>query len=163
MGDFLLSSGPATEYADKLMQYGQFVGSWDIDCTWFDSTGAQTQKKGEWHFGWILGGRGVQDVLFVKGAPPENYGTTLRCYDPSLDAWHIVWMQPYGREFVHLIGRKVGDRMINEGCGYNLTQLERWSFTEITASSFVWRGEISTDNGQTWILQQEMRAVRVSS
>src|SRR5512146_808249 len=99
------------------MLYGQFVGAWEIDATWYGEGGEVRKGKGEWHFGWVLGGRGIQDVLFAAGAPPEQFGTTLRCYDSALDAWHVTWMQPYGGEFVHLVGRRVGDRIVQEGSG----------------------------------------------
>lgn len=142
------------------MLYGQFVGSWDVAATWYKDGKTVRTANGEWHFGWILGGCGVQDVLFPNGASPDHYGTTLRGYDRQLDAWHITWMQPYGGEFVNLIGRKVGDRIVQESLPDTSGRLERWSFTEITADSFLWIGERSMDGGLTWILEQEMRAVR---
>jgi hypothetical protein len=158
--DLLAATGPYPEYADKLMLYGQLVGSWDIDATWYLPDGTEKTGQGEWHFGWILGGRGVQDVLFAAGAPSHHYGTTLRCYDPALDAWHVSWMQPYGGEYVHLIGRKLGDRIVQEGTGTDPQRRERWSFTEITPDSFVWLGEVSCDQGVTWTLEQQIRALR---
>ena len=154
---------PYQEYEDKLMLYGQFVGSWKMDATWFDPKGGQQHGKGEWHFAWVLGGRGIQDVLFAEGAPSHQYGTTLRCYDPALDAWHITWMQPYGGEYVHLTGRKIGDRIVNEGVGSDSNRRRRWSFSEITPDSFLWRGEVFLDESNSWFLEQEMRGTRISS
>jgi hypothetical protein len=66
--DLLAATRPFTEYADKLTLYGQFVGSWDIDATWYEREGGQRKGTGEWHFAWILGGRGIQDVLFASRA-----------------------------------------------------------------------------------------------
>ena len=37
--DLLAASGPFTELADKLMIYGQFVGTWDIDAVWYKKGG----------------------------------------------------------------------------------------------------------------------------
>ncbi len=159
--DLLGASGPFADYADKLQLYGQLVGSWDIEATWFLQDGSTHKGRGEWHFAWILGGRGVQDVLFSKGAACDRYGTTLRCYDPAADAWQVTWMQPYGGEFVHLTGRRVGERIVQEGRGTDPSRLERWSFSEITPDSFLWQGEVSFDQGASWILEQEMRGTRI--
>jgi len=158
--DLIAASGPFDEYAGKMMLYGRFVGDWDIDAAWYEQGAVCKKLKGEWHFAWILGGRGVQDVLFVVDAPPHKFGTTLRCYDPTEDVWHISWMQPYGGEFVHMVGRQVGDRVVQETIPAEGQRRERWSFTDITPDSFLWLGEVSTDNGATWTLEQEMRTTR---
>ena len=158
--DLIAASGPFYKYAEKMMLYGQFVGSWKIDAIWYNQDGGQKRGKGQWHFGWILGGRGIQDVLFAQESPAHKYGTTLRCYDPDNDVWHITWMQPYSGEFVHLIGRKVGDCIIQDALATELARRERWSFAEISHNSFLWLGESSSDYGQTWFLEQEMRATR---
>jgi hypothetical protein len=158
--NLLSASGPFTEYTEKLMLYGQFVGAWNIDATWYEANGRFRKGKGEWYFNWILGGRGIQDVLFASGSSPHQFGTTLRCYDVDQDVWVITWMQPYGGEFVHLLGRKKGDRIVQEGIGTNAHRRERWSFSDITPDSFLWLGEVSFDEGHTWFLEQEMRATR---
>jgi len=157
----LAAPGPFDEYADKMMLFGRFVGSWDIDGTWYQQDGTRRLGKGEWHFDWILGGRGIQDVLFASGAPVHQIGTTLRCYDSVIDAWHLAWMQPASGEYVYLLARKVGDRIVGEEVNSPVTDRRvRWSFRDITPDSFLWLGEVTSDDGVTWFLEQEMRAVR---
>ena len=158
--ELLAADGPAPSHADKLMLYGQFVGSWDIHSTNFNADGTRTERQGEWHFAWVLGGRGVQDVLFASGAPAHKYGTTLRCYDETHDVWRVSWMAPGGGEFANLIGCHIGDCIVQEGAGPDPRRVERWTFSDITPTAFTWRGEVSFDQGKTWSLEQEMRAVR---
>ena len=158
--DLLVADEPFHDYADKLMLFGQFVGVWDVAATWYDHGTVQRTDTGEWHFTWILGGRGIQDVLFATGVPSQQFGTTLRCYDPASDTWHVCWMQPAGGEFVHLQGGAVGDAIVLEGTGTDARRIERWSFLDITHDSFLWRGGVSLDQGVTWLLEQEMRAHR---
>ena len=64
----------------------------------------------------------------------------------------------YGQFFVQLLGRQVGDRIVQEGVGSDHRRRVRWTFTDITSNSFLWLGEVSLDNGVTWFLEQEMRA-----
>jgi hypothetical protein len=156
--ELLAAPGPWAHEEDSLRLHGQFVGSWDIEGTWYQPDGSSRTGRGEWHFAWILGGRGIQDVLYASGAPRHEFGTTLRCYDGSIDAWRLSWMQPASGEFVNLIGRYVGDRIVAETVDSDPPR--RWSFTDITPESFVWLGEVSHDQGKTWFLEQQMRAVR---
>jgi hypothetical protein len=158
----LVASAPAAEFADKLMLYGRFVGSWDVVAVDFDEEdgSCRRERRGEWHFSWVLGGRGVQDVLHAVGSPPERFGTTLRCYDHAADVWRVSWMAPAGGEFVELVGRDLNGRIEQIGHSPDPTRIERWTFSEITDDSFLWQGEVSRDEGQTWRLIQEMRATR---
>jgi hypothetical protein len=161
MIDLLAAGGPGREYERELMLYGQLVGSWDIESEWFAPDGTiRGRGKGEWHFGWILGGMGVQDVLFRAGADASQYGTSLRCYDPKSGIWHIAWMQPASGEFVHLIGKRDGRRILQEGTGTDPKRQERWTFNDITANRFRWLGEVSFDEGLTWIKEQQMIGTR---
>jgi hypothetical protein len=60
--------------------------------------------------------------------------------------------------------------MIGRGQGEDIVQLGtrpdgapvRWSFSKITPDSFLWRGEISTDQGTSWRLQVEFTARRIA-
>ena len=67
--DALGGDGAAADRAGKMDLYARFVGSWDLDVTQFSRDGAPRRHKGEWHFGWVLEGRAIQDVWIV---PPRG-------------------------------------------------------------------------------------------
>jgi hypothetical protein len=154
--------GPAADYADELMLFGRFVGSWTLEWTGGDSANA----VGELHFGWVLGGRAVQDVWIVpgRGQPGENepplafHGSTIRFFDPQIGAWRSTWVEPINGRVRRFIGRPAGDDIVLVSDDEE-PQL-RWRFTEITPTSFSWLGEVSRDAGATWTLEERMHARR---
>ena len=89
----------------------------------------------------------------------RSYGTTLRVYDASIDAWHIQWTDPVTRNFLQMIGRRQGDDIVQLATRPD-GHLIRWSFLAITPNSFLWRGEVSADNGATWRINTEFTARR---
>ena len=168
MIDVLATSGPFPEYADKLMLFGQLVGSWDLEARYFHPDGTQrAERRGEWHFGWVLEGRAIQDVIIsppleerrVTGAPAHEYGSTLRFYDPKIDAWQVTFVAPVFGATVNLVARAAGDDIVLEGTGPD-GELYRWVFSDINPESFRWRGYISSDNGESWFMDEEMHARR---
>ncbi|MGD0334222.1 MAG: hypothetical protein ABSA90_13350 [Xanthobacteraceae bacterium] len=168
----LEAAGPAPDRASNMNLYGWLIGSWKLDVTGFLDDGRTRRRPGEWHFGWILEGRAIQDVWIVPprgsaraGDAEKNvnsYGTTLRTYVSKLDAWHIQWTDPVTQTFFNMIGRKDDDNIIQfgQGTGNNLI---RWSFREITPNSFLRRGEVSADQGATWRTNVEFRAQRIEN
>ena len=164
----LHAHAPATDRADKLALYGWLVGDWDSMVTAHSPNGSY-EAPGEIHAGWILEGRAIQDVWTIPRANASNappfpvagnwFGTTLRSYDPTIDAWRIWWMDPATDRYLHQIGRGRGADIEQLGKSEDGAQF-RWSFTEITAASFRWLGEISRDEGATWTLVVEVRARR---
>ena len=84
----LQSSGPAPDRADKMKLYGWLIGQWTMDAVIHRDDGSHHRGPGEIHFAWVLEGRAIQDVWILPGV---FYGTTLRVYDPGIDAWHILW------------------------------------------------------------------------
>jgi hypothetical protein len=161
--EVLAAPGPFAEHADTLALFGQFVGSWDVEATYFNADGTtRAERRGEWHFGWVLQGRAIQDVLISPpldhiraGAPVAEYGTTVRFYDPRSDTWQVTWSAPVAGGTVHLVGRAVADGILLEG-RLPTGRLCRWTFSEITADAFVWRGHESSDEGRTWFLDERM-------
>jgi hypothetical protein len=151
----LSSAGPAADRADKLRLYGQFIGDWTFDATVNKDDGTQHRGQGEIHFAWVLDGRAIQDVWILPGI---FYGSTLRVYDPGLDAWHILWSDPLKQLYTRQLGRPQGADIVQLGQADGVHI--RWRFTDITPGAFRWRGERSTDGGATWFLQADFRAKR---
>ncbi len=164
----LIANGPAPDRATQMQLYGWLVGSWDLDVIEYRDDGSTRRRPGEWHFGWALEGRAVQDVWIVPPrslregdavAASNRYGTTLRTYDPGSDAWRIQWTDPVARSFLQMIGRAEGRDIVQLGARAD-GQLMRWSFREITPNAFLWRGELSADNGASWRVNTEFTARR---
>jgi hypothetical protein len=163
MIEALRAEGPHPDHAEKLMAFGRLVGSWDIEGTFFDADGnVVRQHDGEWHFGWALEGRAIQDVLITPprhnrepGQSSREYGTTIRAYDPKIDGWRITFVAPVYGGAVHLIGREHGDEIWLEGRAPD-NRLYRWIFSEITAERVRWQGFVSSDEGLTWLREEEI-------
>lgn len=154
----LISAGPAADRAEPMKLYGWLIGDWEFDATVHKDDGTTHTGKGEIHFVWALDGRAIIDVWILPGV---FYGSTLRVYDPGIDAWHIHWSDPLKQLYTRQIGRAQGRDIVQEGDMGGGVRL-RWSFSEITPNAFRWRGERSMDNGVSWHLQADFRARRVS-
>ncbi len=159
--DLIRASTANEAYKQKVMLYGQLIGSWKIRSIWYNSNGETREATGEWHFAWILGGLGIQDVLYADGYPRDTYGTTIRCYDIKKDIWHVSWMQPSNNEFAHLVGREENKEIIQELLGLN-DKKEIWRFKDITEYAFTWIDEVSFDNGKTWNVEQRMYGEKIT-
>jgi hypothetical protein len=156
----LLAEKPSEKNRDQLMLFGQFVGQWEFEGVEYREDGSRGTDKGEIHFGWVLQGRAVQDVWMEhersdKG--PLVYGTTVRFYDPGIDAWRMTWLDPVNGSMRALTGRKVADEIVLESKGSDGTQI-RWIFSQIKPDSFHWRGEKLT--GEKWRVYEELNARR---
>ena len=145
------------------MLFGQFVGDWDIlEDRYLQPDGTWAMSRGVIHWGWILDGRAVQDVWLsiderTGKAVPE--GTTVRFYEPKIDAWHSIWVSPTQGAVKTFVARQIGAEIVLEGRtpeGYPV----KWIFSEITKDSFRWRSEDTRDNGKSWILKEEMHIRR---
>jgi len=161
------------------MLFGQFVGDWEFDLISLLPDGTRVKGRGEWHFGWVLQGRAVQDVWIARDtsnsdAPVSEWGTTLRFYDPKNDLWRVAWAGPMRRNLLAFTANQVGDEIVMEvDYAQGLLRMNpppgpplhrgQWIFDRITPNSFHWRAVRSGDAGKTWQVQQEMFVHRVNS
>lgn len=131
--------------------FGCLIGEWNI--VWNDHLEDVKPRrvKGEWIFSRVLDGTAVQDLFIVPSReerlidkqPDAEYGTTLRIFNPETMVWDIF----YGcmGEAIRLTARKVGEEII---LTEDTTEKMRCVFSDIATSSFLWRKERMTENGE---------------
>lgn len=168
----LMATGRSPEIPESADAYGWLIGSWELECLHYAGASIPAPGiSGEIHFAWVLEGRAVQDVWIMPrraersaGLTQANnmYGTTLRVWDASIQAYRISWKNSVSGHREEQIGRRNGDEIVQLGARQDGT-LTRWRFTEITADSFHWLGEALQPDGTTWRLEGEFRARRVRS
>ena len=166
----LAAAGRSPEIPESSDVYGWLVGSWELQVLRYQAVDVSAERiGGEAHFGWVLEGRAIQDVWIMPrcsgrhadlGKTNNMYGTTLRVWDPTIQAWRINWINPVSGHREQQIGRRVGKDIVQVGARADGTPT-RWQFTEITADSFLWIGEALEPYGKTWKLEGEIRAGRI--
>lgn len=144
--DRLLAPGPRLPDGSEAL-FGRFIGSWDIDVTWYAGGAAVRRARGEWHFAWVLGGRAVQDVWIVPtlveqalGAPAYEHGTSLRFPVAGADHWLSQWSGPVNGLAAAFIARREGDEIVLDGTLPGGLAV-RWAFHDIADRRFRWRNE----------------------
>lgn len=163
----LKANGPFEGEKEKLRTFERFIGSWDLIVRYYNEEGDLWREcPGEWHWDWILEGRAIQDVWIApsrreraKGAAPIEYGTSLRFFDPAIDAWRSTWIGPTNKYVLPFTAREVGDEIILERVEEDGT-IDQWIFSEITDDSFQWRAQKSSGDGATWRVLQRFSVSR---
>jgi hypothetical protein len=164
----LFAKERATDIPESSDLYGWLIGSWDLEIRNYWKDVAALGLKGEAHFSWVLEGRAVQDVWIMPRRADRDgryehgvnsYGTTLRVWDPGVQAWRVTWINPAQGARCELVGRRIGADIVQVGQFPDGTPI-RWMFTEITKDSFRWTGEALDNDGKTWKLQGDFRARR---
>lgn len=161
----LLSAAASTEIPADDQIFAPFIGSWDLIVRWFDADGKVTrEEQGEWHFAWVLEGRGIQDVWIVPprmaratAAASYEYGTSIRFYDAGIGGWQSIWIGPMHHVVRTFVARRVEDRVMLETTP-GATPRMRWSFSDMAAKKFRWTNEVHEDG--RWRIQQTFEAAR---
>ncbi len=166
----LVASRRSLEIPESLDAYGWLIGSWKLNVYHYRGIDVSARGiTGEVHFAWVLEGRAVQDVWIMPPRPERKpdiektmnmYGTTLRVWDPSIQAWRITWINPVSNHHEEQVGRWSGNDVVQVGSRFDGTPT-RWRYTEIMPDSFHWLGEALEPDGKTWKLEGEFRAVRI--
>jgi len=121
----LSTSGRSPEIPESADVYGWLVGSWDLDLIRYLAADLRSEHiRGEAHFTWVLEGRAIQDV-WIMPSPSDRrqdsdrtnnmYDTTLRAWDPAIQAWRIRWINPVSGHEEHQTGRKIGGEIVQIG------------------------------------------------
>jgi hypothetical protein len=154
----LEAPGPHPSLGTQANVFGRFVGTWDGEYTEFSKDGKATHSSGEWIFGWVMGGRAIQDLFIIhpSAAHQEGFvGTTLRYFDPKSGSWSVTFVDPENNSVETLTGGAVGDNRIVLLSQNTDGKETRWSLDDIRPDSWVFRDEETRDGGKTWRLREE--------
>ena len=142
-------------------------GSWtyDVPRQWNDSSGPRRDSRrlgaaGPGHPGRLDDSTPARPPAGIEPLPGAGnwYGTTLRIYDPELDAWRILWSDPATNFFAQQIGRAQGSDIVQTGPDPRGGSM-RWVFSEIQPDSFHWTAERAPDE-RNWRREVDIRARR---
>ena len=141
-----------------MAQFGRYIGDWRItdeqlsqDGTeWSAGTGAR------WQFECVGNGVAVQDywMPFTGG-----YGTNLRTFNPSTDAWEIVWTAARQPGLQRISARQDEEGRIVMSIDYpEPPQPRRIIFFPPDEEGWDWAMQWSLDGGNTWFDVYRIRA-----
>lgn len=142
--------------------FGPLVGVWDFE--WIDGHGTDQERHvpGEWIFSRVLDGTAIQDLFIcpsrkeriIKTYPDAEYGTTLRIYNPSTQAWDIFYGCTGAAE--RLEAKMEDGKIVLTGLS---EYKQKWIFSDITEQSFHWEKFAMTDD-EHWEKRGEVLATR---
>ena len=163
--DALIADAPASGLGERANDLAWLIGGWSAVVRDYEADGSHRESTGEWWFSWVLQGRAMQDVWMVPergnaASPRSRYGSTIRRFDRETDVWKISWFNPVTgahNELAQCAGQP--GRLVFEGDAGG--QRIRWSFNDVTADGFVWRGE-SLDAHGTASLGSEFVLTRIA-
>ena len=141
--------------------YRPLIGRWEAEATAHLPDGATRRHYWQIRFQSALEDRAIQDVWITPprdgpnvgksedwGPFSNQYGTTIRVYDRKTGGWRCTWIDPCADYRAELVGRVVGDEIVQEGTGSDGARV-RWVFSDVRPDSFRWRAEVSKD-GAPW-------------
>lgn len=160
----LFAAGPHPDLGEHAATYGRLIGSWRGEYRDPHPEGDEVGPL-EVHFGWALEGRAVQDMWLVPDDAAtatrkrSMYGTSLRVFDAAAKLWRVDWFNTRRGAHVHLVGRRIGDDIVQTG--YWDDRPQRWCFRDVGADAFTWEAHGLDDDGVSWRLQTRFRLARV--
>ena len=93
-------------------------------------------------------------------ADEDNYPSPLVSRPRSASGlWRVVWNDPASGQRIDLEARRQGDDVVQ--LGVRAGRPIRWTFSDILADSFTWRGHALRDDGNSWSLEVDIRFERV--
>jgi hypothetical protein len=158
------ASAPRPELAGRLAVFAPLVGSWHLRVTDVAADGTETERDGEWHFGWALDGRALADVWIspsraarAAGAPDGEWGLSLRFWDETLGRYRSTWHGPARGWVIPFTATPTDDGLVLEG--ERDAVRVRWVFSAVGTDSFAWRAEEDED-GAGYGVRQRFAAIR---
>jgi hypothetical protein len=168
------AAAPAVKPAPReAAQFNFLVGQWELDVHPVATTLAQKihgmpKIVGTWK-GWRgLDGYGIEDEMRItdKSGNPMSLTHAVRYYDANAKRWSSMTLDVYRGTFNPSSAEWRNGEMIVMGRGTDRdgkTYMARSTYSKITAGSFRFTQERSTDNGKSWKESLTIDAKRVAA
>ncbi|MEM9833687.1 MAG: hypothetical protein AAF944_23860 [Bacteroidota bacterium] len=156
---FISASEPPIAEPESLFDF--WVGEWEL--TWTDAQG--DSQKGYNRIVKILDNQVIQEnfeVIPTSENATAFKGMSLSVYNPRSKQWHQAWTDSQGG-YYDFTGQFEGEKRMFVTTITNQKGKEvelRMVFRDISAESFVWDWESSTDGGKTWNLNWQIHYQR---
>ena len=160
--DALISPAPRPDLPGAAA-FAPLIGSWDLVVTDIADDGTSSDRAGEWHFAWALGGRAVIDVWISPSRAARadddsgEWGMTVRFPDPATGRWRSTWHGPARGWLIPF------EAAVDGGAPVLTSELDgvsrQWIFSDVTPTGFRWRAEESVD-GAPFRVRQRFVATR---
>ncbi len=143
--------GPPAE----MKQVDYLIGTWDYsmkmkmtpeDTSWMESKGTEKYES-------VCGGAALffTNIDDMGGMPFVAVG--LICYDSDSKKWQKTWTDNMSAKISLYTGTSTADGSVfmGEELMNSVVYLYRMTVSKQTPTSFDWKGEMSSDNGKTWM------------
>lgn len=134
----------------ETMQYGQFVGKWNVEVSNLTREGNWIEDKATWEFKFVMGGYAVQDFWERLGKPKEKdnedyFGSNIRIYNPESKKWNTVWLESGNKSIQGIWTSYMNEQQ--EIILHDDTKKWEIKFYNITKTSFDWKWDFKLDDG----------------
>jgi hypothetical protein len=164
--EVFFADSPRPELGHRLAVFAPLIGTWSLVVEDVTVDGTTSQRDGEWHFGWALGGRALADIwicpsrkAMAAGAPDGEWGMSLRFWDEQLNTYRSTWHGPARGWVIPFLATIENGGIVLRGQrdGVDLA----WIFSDVRQKSFSWRAE-EREPGSDWRTRQRFAATRTS-
>lgn len=132
-----------------------FIGEWNLSTRDMQQNGSIAEGEARSNAYYILDGRAIQDDFrsIDRSGNVEFRGTSIRSCDEDRSKYIIAWLMP-GKEGITDLRATWSEGILSgEGEGYDEfgAFMERFTYFNITDSSYSFRMQRSYDEGRTWL------------
>ena len=159
---------PKPDAPEELSQFAFLIGKWRCDEKLKRPDGTYESFQATWICRYILDGYAIADEY--RTTRPDTgelvrLGATYRSYNAEKKTWVMKWQDALTATWLDLGPEELGGVQVDQESitfKHRLPEdgLLRCTFSNISKDHFTWRGETSTDGGETWVEVMVIQAHR---
>ena len=143
---------------EEMQQMAWFIGEWEVVSRFLNKEGEWIEEHLRAEHSYVLGGHTIFEHFGGPVFQMPFEGWSLRKYNTTEKRWEQRWVDVSAGGFADWTGHWDADSKTFTGYANRTLDEEgkpketavREVFSDISAQSFAWRFERTTDNGQSW-------------